>query len=235
MTSDRKVAIVTAAGSGIGAGAARKLAAAGWLVVPFGRSEAVTRLAAETGGHAIRGDITNPDDLARLVRETVEHFGRIDGAVVSTGHTAHGDLIALSDEDWHAGLDMLLLPVVRLSRLLVPLFLQAGRGSIVAVSSFAAVEPDPDFPVSSALRASLSAYVKLLARRYAADGVRINAVLPGFIDSFPERDDRVARIPAGRYGRVDELAATIAFLLSDEAGYVTGQNIGVEGGLLASI
>ncbi|WP_334174278.1 SDR family oxidoreductase [Pseudoxanthobacter sp.] len=235
MKSDRRVALVTAAGSGIGAGAARRLAADGWQVVLFGRSQAVETLAAQTGGHAIRGDIARPDDLARLVRETVETFGRIDGAVVSTGHTAHGDLIALTDEDWHAGLDMLLMPVVRLSRLLVPLFLKAGHGSVVAVSSFAAVEPDPDFPVSSALRAALSSYVKLLARRYAADGIRVNSVLPGFIDSFPERDDRVARIPAGRYGRVEELAATIAFLLSDDAGYVTGQNIAVEGGLLGSL
>lgn len=230
-----KVALVTAASSGIGAAAARRLAQQGWRLALFARSERVDALAAELGAFAVRGDIADAADLERLVAATREHYGRIDGVVVSTGHPPKGDLTAIPDADWHAGLDLALMPTVRLGRLLLPLMAEQGGGAFVAISAFGAVMPDADFPVSSALRAALSAYVKLYARRYAAQNVRMNSVLAGFVDSYPEQASIVARIPAGRYGRVEELAATIAFLLSDDAGYVTGQNLLVDGGLVGAV
>jgi NAD(P)-dependent dehydrogenase (short-subunit alcohol dehydrogenase family) len=230
-----KVAIITAASSGIGAAAARGLAERGWRVALFARSEKVEALARELGGLAVRGDITNPADLELLVDRTLAEWGRIDGAAISTGHPAKGELTEIADEDWHRALDLVLMPTVRLSRLLLPVFSRQHGGSIVAVSSYAAIEPDPMFPLSAAFRAALSSYVRMFARRHAAAGVRINAVLPGFMDSYPESPAIVARIPTGRYGRVGELASTIAFLLSDEAGYVTGQNLLVDGGLVSGL
>jgi NAD(P)-dependent dehydrogenase (short-subunit alcohol dehydrogenase family) len=230
-----KVALVTAASSGIGAAAARRLAADGWRLALFARSGRVEALAAELGALAVRGDVADPADLERLVAATLERYGRIDGAVVSTGHPPKGELVEIPDADWHAGLDLTLMPTVRLARLLLAPMSAQGGGSIVAISAFGAVMPDADFPVSSALRAALSAYVKLFARRYAARNVRMNSVLAGFVDSYPEQAAIVARIPAGRYGRVEELAATIAFLLGGDAGYVTGQNLLVDGGLVGAV
>ena len=91
------------------------------------------------------------------------------------------------------------------------------------------------FPTSSVFRAGLAAFTKLFADRYAADNVRMNNVLPGFIDSLPEKDDFRARIPMGRYGRAAEIADTIAFLASEGAGYITGQNLRVDGGITRSV
>jgi NAD(P)-dependent dehydrogenase (short-subunit alcohol dehydrogenase family) len=230
-----RVAIVTAASSGLGAAAARALAGRGWRLALFARSERVETLAAELGATALRGDIADPATLERLVAHARDTYGRIDAAVISTGHPAKGDLATLADADWHAALDLLLMPTVRLSRLLAPIMASQGGGAIVAISSYAAVEPDPMFPLSAAFRAALASTVKMLARRHAREGIRINAVLPGFFDSFPETAPIVARIPAGRYGRVQELAETIAFLLSDAAGYITGQNLLVDGGLVGAV
>lgn len=233
--ADNRVAIVTAAGSGLGAGAARALAARGWRLVLFGRSERVEAVAGELGAIAVRGDIAQAADLQRLTERVLAEHGRVDAAVISTGHAAKGELTAIADESWHAGLDLLLMPVVRLARSLLPVFERQGSGAVVAVSSYAAVEPDPMFPLSSAFRAALSSYVKMFARAHAGRNIRMNAVLPGFIDSFPVVPEIVQRIPAGRYGRVEELAQTIAFLLSDEAGYITGENLLVDGGLSKGI
>jgi NAD(P)-dependent dehydrogenase (short-subunit alcohol dehydrogenase family) len=110
-----------------------------------------------------------------------------------------------------------------------------GNGSIVNVSTFAVFEPDPDFPTSAVFRAGLAGYTKLFSTKYAAAGLRMNNVLPGFIDSLPEKPDRLARIPAGRYAKVDELSKVIGFLISDDSSYITGQNIRVDGGLTHSV
>lgn len=229
------VAIVTAASKGMGAAIARELHERGYRLALLARSEGLQEIARETDALAVQGSVTETADLDRLVRETLDRYGRIDAVVNHTGHPPKGDLLAIPDADWHAGLDIVLMNVVRMARLVTPVMEKDGRGAIVNVSSFAAFEPDPDFPVSASLRTALASFTKLYADRYAKAGIRMNNVLPGFIDSLPEKAERTARIPMGRYGTVAEVAKTVAFLLSDDAGYITGQNIMVDGGLVRGL
>ncbi|KGM32445.1 SDR family oxidoreductase [Inquilinus limosus] len=235
MGTTERVAIVTAASKGMGAAIARELARRGYRLALFATSDAVTALAQELGGIAVQGSVTEPADLQRLVDATLERWGRIDALVNNTGHPPKGDLLAIPDADWHLGLDLILVNVVRLARLVTPTMEQAGKGAIVNISAFGAAQPGAAFPVSSVLRAGLSAFTKLYADRYAEAGIRMNSVLPGFIDSYPEKPELIAQIPAKRFGTVEEIAATTAFLLSDEAAYITGQNLLVDGGLVKGI
>ncbi len=227
----RRVALITAAGSGMGAACAREFAAQGWQVAVMsssGRGEALGR---ELGGVGITGSVLQADDLQRAVQTTLDTFGRIDAAVCSSPHPPKGKLLEIADADWHKGLDVILMPVIRLARLLVPVMTAQGGGSILNISTYAALEPDPLFPVSGTLRAALAHFAKLFADQQAAAGIRMNNLLPGFIDSLPETADRRARIPIGRYGRVDEIARTAVFLSGEGGGYITGQNLRVDGGL----
>ena len=232
---DTRVALLTAAGSGIGAAAARKLAADGWQVAilsPSGRGEALAR---ELGGLGLTGSNLEPDDLQRLVDAALQRWGRIDAVINSAGHGPKGELLEISDADWQRGMEFYLLNVVRIARLVTPLMQQKKRGAIVNVSTYATFEPEAAFPTSGVFRSGLAAFAKLYADRYAADGLRMNNVLPGFIDSLPEKQDRRERIPMGRYGGSDEVAELIAFLASDKAAYITGQNIRIDGGLTRSV
>lgn len=231
LTNGNKVAIITAASQGMGAACARTLVARGYNVVLMARSERVIQLAKALGGVGLQGSVTETDDLKRVVDLALATYGRIDAVVNNTGHAASGELLGLSDDDWHAALDLLLLNVVRMSRLVTPVFESQRGGAMVNISTYGAKEPTPGYPISSAIRAALSSFTKLYATRYAAAGIRMNNVLPGFIDTFPVDEATCAMIPMARAGRVEEIAETVAFLLSSGSGYITGQDILVEGGL----
>lgn len=230
-----KAAIVTAAGKGVGAAIATELVAVGYRVSLLSNSGGAVKLAQELDGIGMTGSVTEPSDLAALVDSTMEEFGQIDAVVNNTGHPPSGELLEISDADWHLGLDMLLLNVVRMARLVTPIFVKQGGGAIVNVSTFSAFEPELAFPVSSTLRSGLASFSKLYANRYAASGIRINNVLPGYMDNYPESEENLAKIPMNRYGEVQEIAKTVRFLLSDDAGYITGQNIRADGGITHSI
>ena len=227
------VALFTAAGSGIGAAAARKLAGEGWRVAILSPSGRGAALAAELGGWGLAGSSLVPDDLQRLVDGAMARWGRIDAVVNSAGHGPKGELLEISDADWQLGMDYYLLNVVRIARLVTPAMQQRKSGAIVNVSTYATFEPEAAFPTSGVFRSGLAAFTKLYADRYAADGLRMNNVLPGFIDSLPEKADRRARIPMGRYGGADEVAELIAFLCSDRATPITGAAISIDFGLTA--
>ncbi|KIQ30572.1 3-oxoacyl-ACP reductase [Variovorax paradoxus] len=233
--AQKKVAIVTAGGSGMGAAAARKLADDGFRVAILSSSGKGEALAQELGGIGVTGSNQSNDDIKRLVDKVTDEWGRVDVLVNSAGHGPRAPILDITDEDWHRGMDVYLLSAVRPSRLVAPLMVKQGGGTIINISTFAAFEPDPVFPTSGVFRAGLAAFTKLFADKYAADNVRMNNVLPGFIDSLPEKAEFRGRIPMGRYGKMSEIAAVIGFLASDGGGYITGQNLRVDGGITRSV
>jgi len=230
-----KVALITAAGSGMGAACARRLAADGWQVAILSSSGRGEALAAELGGVGVTGSNQTADDLQALVDAAMGRWGRIDAVVNSAGHGPKGPLLEITDAQWHLGLDVYFLNVVRLVRMVTPILLAQGGGAIVNISTAWIDEPSPMFPTSAVARAGLQAFTKLYADQYAAQGIRINSVLPGWIDSLPEVEARRQSVPMGRYGTAEEIAATVAFLVSPGAAYITGQGLRVDGGLMRSV
>jgi NAD(P)-dependent dehydrogenase (short-subunit alcohol dehydrogenase family) len=230
-----KVALVTAGGSGMGAGAARRLAADGFRVAILSSSGKGEALAAELGGLGVTGSNKSNDDLKRLVDGALAQWGRIDVLVNSAGHGPRAPITEITDEQWHAGLDTYLLNVIRPTRLVMPIMQAQKAGAIINISTAWAFEPSAMFPTSAVFRAGLAAFTKIFTDTHAADNIRMNNVLPGWIDSLPQTDARRDSVPMQRYGKVEEIAATISFLASDGAAYITGQNIRVDGGLTRSV
>ena len=233
--TDERVALITAGGSGMGADAARRLSGDGFRVAILSSSGRGEALASELGGLGVTGSNRSVDDLGALVDKALEHWGRIDALVNSAGHGPKGPVLDISDDDWHTGMETYLLNVIRPTRLVTPHMCARGGGVIVNISTFAVFEPDPLFPTSGVFRAALAAFTKLYADKYAGSNVRMNNILPGFIDSLPEAEERRARIPMGRYGRAGEVSALVSYLCSQDAAYVTGQNIRIDGGLTRSV
>lgn len=231
----KKVAIITAASKGMGAACARELNKQGYQLALMSRGKEINVLAQELDALAIQGSVTEQGDIENLVNKTIGEFGRVDAVINSTGHPNKGDLLALSDDDWYSGLDMVMLNVARIAKLVTPIMEKQEAGSIVNISTYAAFEPSPNFPISSVLRAALASYTKLFSDRYAEKGIRMNNILPGFIDSYDVTESTLSSIPMKRSGTVEEIAKTAAFLVSSDAGYITGQNIRVDGGLTRSV
>jgi NAD(P)-dependent dehydrogenase (short-subunit alcohol dehydrogenase family) len=231
----KKVAMVMAGGSGMGAAAAKRLAQDGYGVAILSSSGKGEALAAELAGVGVTGSNQSSEDIQRLVDATMARWGRIDVLVNSAGHGPRAPILEITDEQWHKGLDVYLMNVIRPTRLVAPIMVGQKAGAIVNISTAWAFEPSPGFPTSAVFRAGLAAYTKIFADTYAPDNVRMNNILPGWIDSLPKTEERRQGVPMKRYGTSEEIAATIAFLASDGAGYITGQNIRVDGGLMRSI
>ncbi len=227
----KKVAIVTAASQGMGKACAEAFHQEGYQVVLMARSEAVVELAESLNGLAYRGSVDEPNDLENLVKLAMDQYGRIDVVVNNTGHPPKGALLDLSDDDWQKGTDLVLMNVIRMARLVTPILRKQGGGSIINISTFAAYEPSLKFPISSAMRAALGAYTKLFAQEYGQANVRMNNILPGFIESYPIDDQTREEIPLKRSGKLEEIGKTAVFLASEAAGYITGENLKVDGGL----
>ncbi len=234
-TDEKRVALITAGGSGMGAAAARKLAQEGYRVAVLSSSGKGEALARELGGVGVTGSNQSNGDVKRLVDLAMERWGRIDALVNSAGHGPRAPILEIPDEDWHKGMEVYFLSAVRPIRLVAPIMEAQGGGAIVNISTAWTFEPSEVFPTSAVFRAGLASFTKIFADAYAKKNIRLNNVLPGFVDSLPATEERRDSVPMRRYGRTEEIAATIAFLLSDGAGYITGQNIRVDGGITRAV
>jgi len=247
-----KVAIVAAASKGIGFAIARELTKEGCRVSICGRTEETLEAAAAEIGDETRSyvvDVSNPDDLSWWIEQTVQDLGPIDILVTNTGGPPAGGLAQMTDEQWQQGFDGTLMNIVRLVRELQPAMAEKGWGRIVHITSLVAKEPSRLLPISSTLRAGIMALTRVQAVEYAANGVTVNSVLPGhtmtdrqthLAEIRAQRDGitpvealerQAAEIPMKRMGTPEEIAAAVVFLCSDQAGYITGTNILVDGGL----
>ena len=226
-----KVAIITAANRGIGAGCARELAARGYRVSLIARSDRVLDIARELNGIAIQGSILVAEDLERLVQNTIDKFGRIDAVVNGFGDPPRPDLLDIDDEMWLENFEMLFLSVVRIARSVTKPMQQQGGGAIVNISACDSQEPALGTPFSGTLRAAMEGFTKLYAKRYRSDRIRMNSVAPFFVaDDIEELAGW--KVPPdlmwGRPATYSELAKTVAYLISDDAKFITGTTLKVD-------
>ncbi len=250
-----KVALLTASGSGLGRACALALAAEkANVVISDVRQAALDRaqkeIAEQTGSEvlSVRADITQAEDVQRLVDATLDHFGRVDILVVSTGHLPKGQLLDLSDEDWTLGLNMALLSAVRLSRAVLPHMLERRWGRIICLTSTSVKQPLGEMAQSSIARMGVLGLTKLISNHFSSQGICAHTVCPGpFLTegqrgmisdmaaksqaTFDKMEKRwIKDIPMGRHGDPAELANLVVFLASERASYMTGNAIQVDGG-----
>ena len=230
---DKKTAIITAASQGIGEACARELSNINYNLVIMSRSEKIHTLAHEIGCVGVKGSVTNPEDLEKTVELALSSFGGLDSVVNNTGHAPKGDLLEISDQEWLSAIDILLMNVIRISRFIVPVMKKNG-GSIVNISAFGAENPSLNFPTSSVVRSALTSYTKLFARRYGRHNIRMNNLLPGFVDSYPVTDEIRNSISLNREASVNEIANGVNFLLSEDSSYITGQNLVMDGSMVVT-
>lgn len=234
MTVEKKVALLTTGATAVGSAIARRLARDGFhigILSTTGQGEA---LAAELGGAAVAGSNVVLEDLRLLVDRAMARWGRIDVLVNSAGHAPRAPLLDLADEQWLSGMNTHLLNVIRPSRLVLPIMQAQRGGSIINISSAWPVEPSALFPASSMMRAGLASFTRIFVDSFSHHNVRMNNVLPGWLDNGSAWEEHRAAVPLKRYGKADEVAAAAAFLASDDAAYITGQTLRVDGGLMRS-
>jgi 3-oxoacyl-[acyl-carrier protein] reductase len=239
-----RTAIVGGASAGIGLAIAESLSAEGANVAMFARRrEELEREAERLGALPIRGDMRNPKDLERLVETTLEAFGGIDILVNNGGGPPRTAATTITDEDLESAVELLLLSAVRLTNLCLPHLRKSGRGRVVNITSSSVKEPIDNLALSNSIRPGVVGWAKTLAREIGPDGVTVNSIAPGrietarlaeaFANRSPEED--LATIPLRRFGQPIEVGDVVCFLASDRASYVTGAVVAVDGGLTRSL
>ena len=231
----KKTAVFIAAGSGMGADAAKHLSSKGYDIAIMSASGKGEELARELDGFGFTGSNLIYKDIETFFEKVLNKFNKIDVLVNSAGHGPKGDILELKDEDWIKGMEIYFLNVIRSSRIVTPIMQKQNNGSIINISTFATFEPEKSFPTSGVFRAGLASFTKLYADKYAEYNIRMNNILPGFIDSLPEKEEFLKRIPLKRYGKVGEISTVVEMLASDGGAYITGQNIRVDGGITRAV
>lgn len=230
-----KVCVIIGAGRGMGAATARLMHNKGYKLALMSPSESCETLAQELSGIAVRGRAENADDTQALFDDTMTAYGRIDSLLIHVGGPPKGDLLDISDEDWVNANEMILMPVIRMSKLVTPVMQKQGGGSIVNITTFSAFEPSLTFPTSSVYRVGVSSFTKLYSDRFGADNIRMNCLLPGFTDSLDLPQKFADMSVFKRLAKAEEQARAAAFLLTEDSSYITGQSIRSDGGVTRSM
>ena len=230
-----KVAVFIAAGTGMGADSAKLLSSKGYKIAIMSSSGKGEELANKLKGLGYTGSNLKERDISTFINKVINFYGRIDVLINSAGHGPKGEILELSDNDWSKGMETYFLNVVRATRLVTPIMKKQNNGSIINISTFGVFEPDSNFPTSGVFRSGLAAFTKIYSNKYANNNIRMNNILPGFIDSLPEKKEFLKKIPLQRYGKVSEVSAVVEMLASEGGAYITGQNIRVDGGITRSV
>ena len=231
----KKVAVLIAAGSGMGADSAKTLSKDGYKIAILSSSGKGEKLAKKLNGIGFTGSNLNTEDIKKFIENVLNKWGRIDVLVNSAGHGPKGDILKISDEEWFIGMETYFLNVVRAVRIITPIMKKQNKGSIINISTYATFEPEKNFPTSGVMRAGLSSFTKIYSDEYAKYNIRINNILPGFIESLKTKKSFLNRVPLKRAGKVSEISAVVKLLASDSGSYITGQNIRVDGGISRSV
>ena len=226
-----KTCLVIGGGRGMGAATAREMHKRGYRLSLMSPSESCEQLAKDLKAVALRGKAENKENLKSIVSFTMEKYGRIDSVLVHVGGPPKGDLLDIDDGDWDKANQMIMKPVISIAKLVTPIMLEQGGGSIVNITTFSAFEPSLTFPTSSVYRAGVSSFTKLFSERYGAKNIRMNCLLPGFTDSLNLPEEFAQLSSLKRLARAEEQAKVAAFLLSDDSSYITGQSIRSDGGV----
>jgi len=256
-----RVAIVCGASQGMGRAVAKGLAAEGARLVICSRSEqnlaeAAKEITSETDTDqliTVAADLNDPASAPQIVAAALERWNRVDALVNNTGGPPAGDPLSFTDDEWLGAFEQNFLNVVRMSREVVPHMQRAGWGRIINILALSVRQVEDNLSLSSTTRLAVVAFVKSLSDSVAADGITVNNVLPGSVatdrlhtvskmqaefrgvDPDSAIADRVARVPAGRLGRPEEMADLVCFLASERAGFLTALNLPVDGGQLRAI
>jgi len=235
-----RTAIVCGASAGMGLAIAEAFVEEGANVAMFARRrDVLEREADRLGALPVRGDVTTPRDLERLVEKTLEAFGGVDVLINNSGGPPRGAALGLGPEAYESAVELLLLSVIRLTNLCLPHIEAGGHGRIVNITSSTVREPTDNLVLSNAVRPAVIGWAKTLARELGPKGITVNSIAPGRIDTerirevYPDgpTEDDLKTIPLRRLGTPRQIADVVCFLASDRASYVTGTVIPVDGGL----